>query len=164
MTSDPPQLKAHQISDSRSGTAYFVLVKLREDPNDFEASTIDVRVTDGRCCWSTDGMPFLTCLITYESRMCLRGQLFGLLDPLRFLERAQFYHTKLYHIMGIAHKYLHGAGLHSQPAPKAWMKNVYNALSGSSKDSYEIQVQSSTAELKVGHPTAGCLCLCGYQP
>ena len=69
MAPDPPQLKAHQISDSRSGTAYFVLVNLREDPNEFESSTIDVRVTDGKCCWSKQGMP---CSHLSNHTLCLR--------------------------------------------------------------------------------------------
>jgi hypothetical protein len=57
MALDSLQLKAQQIIDTSSGTAYFVLVKLREDPNDLEASSIDVRVTDGKRCWSKEGMP-----------------------------------------------------------------------------------------------------------
>ena len=56
MAAKVPQLKAHQITDSTSGKAYFFLVGLSEDIQDFEDSTMNVRATDGKLCWMKEGM------------------------------------------------------------------------------------------------------------
>jgi len=50
------KLRANTIVDSASGKAYYVLVTLSEDKLDFETSSLELRVTDGRYCWSKGGM------------------------------------------------------------------------------------------------------------
>ena len=60
MEPEYPKLRANTIVDSASGKAYYVLVTLSEDKLDFETSSLELRVTDGRCCWSKEGMLLMT--------------------------------------------------------------------------------------------------------
>lgn len=59
MTAYPSKLIANKIIDSTSDQAYYILASLSEDKSDFEDSTLDVRATDGKCCWCKEGR-FLT--------------------------------------------------------------------------------------------------------
>ena len=58
MAAGVPQLNAHQITDTTSGKAYFLLVGLSENAQNFEDSTLNIRATDGRICWMKEGMSF----------------------------------------------------------------------------------------------------------
>ena len=56
MAAGEPLLKAHQITDTTSGKAYFLLVGLSEDTKEFEDSLMNIRATDGNICWTKEGM------------------------------------------------------------------------------------------------------------
>lgn len=149
MGAQQPDLRAHTILDSASGKAYFVLITLSEDKTDFEESSINLRVTDGISCWEREGM-----LPRASLRLCCLFMPSCSASPCD-----NVYHQSVLYTSDLLNTnctswiiisgFLNDAGLHRQPAPKDWMRNVYSAFSGSNQGAYEIQVQSSPDGLKV---------------